>query len=263
MAVPTAHWRDHWDKHAGQWQRIGSPLRPCPEDVALLSQAVAGAGPEGLLLGVTPELAAIGTITALDHNPAMIGTLAVGHTVHGEWLDMPFPDARFDFALGDGSPNMLAYPHGYTALFQQLARVLKPGARVAFRLFAAPEEGESLATLQAEAMAGRIGSFHAFKWRLAMALVRAAGDANIAVARIHAAFQQHFPDRAALAQATGWAPESIQTIDVYAGSDVVYNFPTLSQMRAVSAPYLRECGVAYGSYELAERCPVLSYERIA
>lgn len=257
MAMTGSHWRDHWDKHAGQWQRIGSPLRPCAEDIDCFRAALSGSG---LLLGVTPELADIGHITALDHNPTMIDRLAAGMAITGEWLAMPFEPARFDFALGDGSPNMLAYPHEYSALFAQLQRVLKPGGLVAFRLFAAPAEAETLATLVHAAHAGTIGSFHAFKWRWAMALVAAAGDPNIHVADILAAFNQHFPDRAALAAASGWHPQSIDTIDVYDGSSIVYSFPTLQQMQQVAAPWLQQQSVHHGHYELAERCPILFYQ---
>ena len=55
--------------------------------------------------------------------------------------------------------------------------------------------------------AGEIRSFHAFKWRLAMAIVAEAADPNIRVETIRDVFIREFPDRAMLAETTGWRAE--------------------------------------------------------
>jgi SAM-dependent methyltransferase len=254
------HQRDHWELHAGQWQKIGSPLRPSQEDIKLFTRAVVSAnGQDGLLLGVTPELAFIGNMTALDHNPAMIDKLAVGKTVIGEWLDMPFMYAQFNFAIGDGSFNMLSYPMEYEQLFMQLKKVLKDGGRAIFRLFAAPEKPEPMKRVISAALSGEIKTFHAFKWRFAMALVGMTKDPNIKVSVIYSEFNSIFPDRKKLASASGWSRESIDTIDVYEYSKIVYSFPTMRQMQAVALADFHEISVEYGQYELAERCPVIIY----
>jgi hypothetical protein len=108
---------------------------------------------------------------------------------------------------------------------------------------------------------GRIRSFHAFKWHLAMAIATEAGDPNVRVERIHEVFNEAFPDRALLAGAAGWREEDIATIDVYRGSWEVYSFPTFAQFRATlpeGLVNLRQ--VPTGSYELAERCPLVTMD---
>lgn len=250
----------HWDGHSEQWRHIGSPLRPCAQDVDFFRNALKdSSGRKGLLLGVTPELVSIADMTALDHNPFMVSKVANGAAVIGEWLDMPFADSSFDFAVGDGCLNMLSYPYGYTQFFQQLQRVVKPNGLVSFRLFAAPLMPEPLDLLVEEAHSGRIGSFHAFKWRWAMAMTVDRGDPNIPVDDILKTFHHHFPDRVKLSSSSGWDLQSIQTIDVYGESEMSYSFPTLKQMQDVEKPYLQNIGIQYGSYELAERCPILTY----
>lgn len=251
---------NHWDRHSEQWQHIGSPLRPCAQDVDCFRASLPnGEGLKGLLLGVTPELASIADLIALDHNPLMVSKIAQGETVIGEWLNMPFEQNSFDYALGDGSLNMLSYPHGYHQIFQELQRVVKPDGVVTFRLFAAPQSPESLEFLVEEALAGRIGSFHAFKWRWAMALTSERGQLNIQVSDILDVFNRHFPDREMLSFRSGWDIQSIHTIDVYGGSELSYSFPTLPQMQEVISPYFQSTNTQHGSYELAERCPVLTY----
>ncbi|HXX83746.1 MAG TPA: hypothetical protein VEN29_07145 [Casimicrobiaceae bacterium] len=87
-------------------------------------------------------------------------------------------------------------------------------------------------------------------------------DANVAVRAIRNDVDRMFPDRAALAAATGWAAEDLETIDVYKGSGELYSFPTLEQFRApIPAAFHRVRIVPAGEYELAERCPLLVMER--
>ena len=91
---------------------------------------------------------------------------------------------------------------------------------------------------------------------------RGDGDPDIAVVDILAAFDRTFPDRAALVEATRWHPGAVATIDVYAGSREVYSFPTATQLLDAVPPGWGEPRfVASGTYELAERCPLLVVDR--
>lgn len=256
-----------WSRHARQWNLITSPLRPVAEDTALIAAGIDTQGP-ALLLGVTVELRGIvRELTAIDSNPAMIGRFHAdgdrpGQTARqGDWRDMDkfLPAGRFTGAMGDGSLNMLSYPRDYEATLNALSRVLKPGAGAAFRLFATPER-EVQETPQAvidAAHAGLIGNFHAFKWRLAQALVARSGQADIPVRAIHAAFTAGVPDRSGLAAETGWDIASIDTIDAYRESISVYSFPTLSQFVAILPRPWQLAKTHFPGYELGERCPVL------
>lgn len=254
----------HWSEYHRRWAQLGPPLRPNHEVVAAVRQAIAAGSEPVLLLGVTPELAAAATrVEAIDRNEAMIAQIWPGDTETrraslGDWLDLRFPAGHFAAAIGDGSLNALPYPEAYRRLFENLARVVRAGGRCALRVFVTPDPCEPLEAVHDAVLAGEIGSFHAFKWRLAMALVAPGGDPNIAVADILEGFNRMFPDRALVARAAGWATDEIDTIDVYRNSAEVYSFPTMTQIRAaVPAAFINLRQVSSGTYELAERCPLV------
>lgn len=73
-----------WQRHAGQWARIGAPLRPSPVDGAILlelSQPALVAGrPRVVVMGVTPEVVGLAwpadsEVLAFDHSAAMIASV--------------------------------------------------------------------------------------------------------------------------------------------------------------------------------------------
>jgi SAM-dependent methyltransferase len=260
----------HWPLHARQWARVGPPLRPCPDDVAIAEAEAAawararGRAPRALVLGVTPELVQMAwpagtSLLAVDREPAMIDALfavAPGRRAAvGDWLALPARPGGLDLVVGDGSLSNLAFPDDYRRLAAELARVLAPGGRVVLRLFAAPEAAEPVAEAADALRAGAFGSFHALKWRVAMAIQP--GHRNVRVDDIWRAFAELVPDRAALATRTGWPREVIDTIDAYRGSDVAYSFPTLAEVRAALAPALDEVTCHAPGYELGDRCPTL------
>lgn len=258
----------HWAKFHSLWAQYTPPLRPNHEVVNALRSAIAGHDENVLLLGVTPELADAGRhVTALDSSEMMIATVWPGDSARrqafkGDWLAMPFADGKFSGAIGDGSLSPMSWPDGQRRIFAELARVLRPGGRLVIRLFKQPDRGEPLAGVVASAWAGEIRNFHAFKWRLAMALVAASSTPNLTVQAILAAFEREFPDRRKLAAATGWPMAQIDTIDVYRGSAEVYSFMTLEQIRQTMPPaFTNPRLLDAGSYELAERCPLLITER--
>jgi SAM-dependent methyltransferase len=256
--------KSHWAEFYRRWAQLTPPLRPHKDVAEGIRKAVAGHDERVLLLGVTPELADLGAeLIAVDHNDMMIAKIWPGDTarrrvVKADWRDLPFPRNDFSAAIGDGSLNALTYPTAHRQLYDQLAKVIRPGGRFVFRHYTTPDRGETIAAVRAAALAGKIGSFHAFKWRLAMAMVAATGDPNIRVEAIREAFDREFPDRAKLAVAAGWPVADIDTIDVYRGSSEIYSFPTFGQLRgAIPAAFENPRLVPVGSYELAERCPLV------
>jgi SAM-dependent methyltransferase len=263
--------RDHWPRHVRRWALVGPPLRPCAEDVAIQEQVAASAGAalrSAVVLGVTPELVAMRwpartRVLAVERSRDVIGALFPGGehagAVQADWRALPVEDRSIDLVVGDGSLSNLRFPGDYEVLADELARVLRPGGRVALRLFAAPAEPESLAEVAAALHAGRIGSFHALKWRLAMAAQP--GEHNLPVTDILRAFDEVVPDRAALAAATGWPTDVIASIDVYRGSALVYSFPTRGEVRAALAPALELEHFHQPSYELGDRCPTVVLSR--
>ena len=258
--------KSHWASFHRHWSKLKPPQRPHPDVAIALDRLIAehGHADRVLLLGVTPELAPLGRrLVAVDRNQTMIDHIWPGDSdsrqaIKGEWLALPFPPGLFGAVIGDGSCNCLTYPDAYRALFAEIGRVTRPGGRIAIRVYLAPDLPETVPALRAQVLSGRAGSFHAFKWRFAQALLAESGDANVRVEAIHEAFGRAFPDRPGLAQASGWSMDDVATIDVYKGSAEVYSFPTLAQFRAALPPSFGQARpVPSGNYDLAERCPLM------
>jgi hypothetical protein len=110
----------------------------------------------------------------------------------------------------------------------------------------------------ADLTAGRIGSFHVFKWRLAMAVHGDAGD-GVSLATIWCHWHDAIEAPALLADRLGWPREVVATIDAYGDSPTRYTFPTRAQIQTAFTPYFREAGSHVPRYELGERCPCVIF----
>jgi hypothetical protein len=253
------------------------PLRVNPEVATAYRAAIAANAGRTLLLGVTRELADVAVnLVAIDGSAARVANVWPGDTdrrraLIGDWFNVAVRDRCFAAALGDGILNIHEYPDLPRRILHELSRVMAAGATVALRVFCRPDRSETVTELREQALERRVGNFQAFKWRLAMALVAAderpgvtaaGSDPNIRVQRIREIFNEAFPDRAMLAKATGWSPEDIGTIDLYENSSQVYCFPTEAQFLAVMPDPFEDLRFhRVGTYELAERCPLLLARR--
>jgi SAM-dependent methyltransferase len=221
-----------------------------------------------LLLGVTPELADLGTdLTAVDRNDSMVkhiwpGDHGTRRAQIGDWQNLQLGSSKFSSCIGDGSLNAVTFPEDVTRIFRGVADALQPGGRFVCRLYATPDRCEGLDDVHAAAMNGGIRSFHALKWRVAMATAAAQGNPNIPVTAILDSFERLVPDRDRLTQRCGWLREIIDTIDVYRNATDIYCFPTAAQfLSLVPPPFANPRLVNSGTYELAERCPLLVMDR--
>ena len=96
-----------------------------------------------------------------------------------------------------------------------------------------------------------------------MAIATAQGQLSVPVRSIHAAFNANFPDRDRLADATGWSRAEIDKIDLYEPSSDIYSFPTRQQcLSVIPSDFVNMRFVPVGTYELAERCPLLVMEKV-
>lgn len=255
-AAPRTYW------NAAYRGRLASPLTPHRDDVANARAALQACTGTHLLLGVTPEYGALTeSMVAIDRRGNVIAdlwrTMFPGRpAVHANWLNLPFREQSFSAAIGDGCLNALAYPSQYGRMFEELRRVLERGGRLALRTFVMPEEAETCETVCEQAMRAAIGSFHAFKWRLAMAMLAESGEHDVAVVDIHKRFCALFPRRDPLAAAAGWTRADIDTIDAYPNSQIRLSFPTLAQLRRAFDSAFDEIELRYGNYELAQCCPL-------
>jgi hypothetical protein len=101
----------------------------------------------------------------------------------------------------------------------------------------------------------RIGNFHVFKWRLAMALHGPLED-GVRLGDVWDAWRDLVPDPQPLAADLGWPMEIINTIQNYRNVDTRYTFPTLDEARTLAVGF-DIVAVHVPAYELGERCPTL------
>lgn len=178
--------------------------------------------------------------------------------VVGNWLELPLGPASIGAVIGDGSLSAVGMRVSRIALLREIARVLKPGARAAVRLFACPAVPETLECIVAEARSGVIENFHVLKWRVAMACATREPDWSIAVRKIRDAINDAFPDRDHLVELTGWDVETIDAIDAYRDSAMFYCFPTAADLVTEAEPFFKEVQLRpSGEYPLAQACPLL------
>lgn len=259
---------NHWDRYRRHWENLGPPLRPPPEVVAAYRAALDADDKRLLMLGVTPELAALGReLLAVDGSLGMVAAIWPGddrrrRAILADWSRLPLADGSRQAVLGDGALSSNPFPDPTDSILAEIARVLAPDGIAAFRVYCRPEQGESLAAVRRAALAGEAGGFHALKWRVAMAVAAERGGPNMPVRDILAAFEATFPDRAVLVERTGWPPEVVATIDAYAASDQVYAFPTVAEILALVGRRFGDArAVSSGDYTLAERCPLIVFGR--
>jgi SAM-dependent methyltransferase len=251
-----------------RWPTLQPPLRPPVSVAAQIAQALGSVDDPILLLGVTPELAGINrAIVAVDWNPRMIalawpGDTADRHALLGDWKAMPLADASVGGAMGDGALTMLDWPGDAERVLAELHRVVRPGGRVAIRCFATPVGHPDVAAICAEALSGA-RAFHAFKLRFNMAVARERDGIAVASATLFARFCDQFPDRARLAAASGWSPETIAEIDAYRDSGYIHCYPSRDELTdLVSAHWPGRFAFAEtGGYPVADHCPLLLLDR--
>lgn len=267
---------DHWNKNAKHWDLIGSPLRPAPEDIRVLEQVVEQwhetnrvNALQAVLLGVTPEIALMHwppdtRLVAVDRSQAMIDEIwpgeRPGHTaLCAEWLDLPLPDRSQDVVVGDGCFSALVNRSEYRAMVRAVRRVIRDNGLFLMRFFIRPQVQETVAAVVDDLWQGRIGNFHVFKWRLAMAL-HGSLDEGVRLADIWDAWRAAIPEPEQLASRLGWPLQVILTVEAYRGVETHYTFPTLTEARAAAMEAFSEVECIVPGYEMGDRCPTIIFK---
>lgn len=176
-----------WDDMAANWDKWGAPLRPSPEDLLIVTNAVKQWHKEFdlktvtnvLLLGVTPEIAQItfpfsNTLIAVDKSQGMIDHVWPGDkglkkkAVLGDWFNMPVPPKSQNIVLGDGV-FVFFNPSDMDKLAASIAGVMATDSTFIIRQFIAPSKGNSPGQVYRMLNEGEITNFHTLKFRTAMA----------------------------------------------------------------------------------------------
>jgi hypothetical protein len=275
------HEAAHWNAYSARWKLVGQPLRPGPSDIAYLRASVARLwSPRAtldptqrepaLLLGVTPEIADIDWqppvhLLAVDKSEGMVRAVWPGNTSTrraevGDWLELQPPSGGFSLVVGDGVFSIFDHPTGYARLAQALGRLTRPEGLLSVRLFCRPEPCERVGDVYDALASGRVGNFHIFKWRLAMALQ---GDVTqgVRLADIWDSFRAQVPSIAELARERGFPEQEVRTIESYRDVEDRYSFSTQAEVIELLAPAFEHVETWTPGYELGERCPHLTFRR--
>jgi hypothetical protein len=265
----------HWQRVARNWKYFGPPLRPAAADVDLFEKLVHhecarhNCKISTLLCGVTPEIASMNWpsnafVIALEQSQEMIREVWPGDidekriALHGSWLDAPYADRGYGIAIGDGCFISMNYPDGYEALAQKLKSSLDPNGLLLMRFFVQPDKRESSQQVIADLKAGKIGSFHSFKWRLAMSL-QVSSELGVRLHDIFMAWEQTGIDTSWLMEKTGWSNLAIDTISLYKQRENRFHFATASEIERTLGSHFTQESIHYLEYELGDRCPIIAF----
>jgi SAM-dependent methyltransferase len=273
VAIIPAAPRDHFSQIVPKWSHVGPPLRPSPDDTAVVQRALArlGSAAQVVVLGLTPETIACTwptdiALTAVDHSPAMIKALwppamgpANSKVALADWCAMPIPSGTIDLVAGDGCYILQTFPEGFQALTQEVIRVLRAAGQFVIRVFLRPDQMESVADIARAFALGGIRSVNALKLRLLAALHGVSGPGS-RLDDVWQAWASLPALPAALAGRPGWTTEEIVGIQSYRGMQSRYFLPTLAETKQILGASFRQIECAWGTYELADRCPTFVLE---
>jgi SAM-dependent methyltransferase len=264
-----------WVGLAAHWHAVATPLRPGDCDAAYVQRVIATVGRRVadmrvLLLGVTPELSGLSypphaRLLAVDFSAEMLAALwtpargCASIATRGRWESLPVAPGSIDLVLMDASFCALPDVRSMRRVLATVAQAMRPRARLCGRSFVAPARPERLADILRDMHAGRAGSVHAAKWRIAMSL-QGASEHGVALADVWRVFE-HAGDLRVLGALNGWSEASMRTLDAYRGASSRLCFPTLELTRRLFGTHFDEIDFRVPDYELGERCPMFLLRR--
>lgn len=266
---------EHWNTIARAWREVGSPLRPSEDDLAIVRSVCierwrdGRTAPRVLLLGVTPELYNLdwpqGTdFLAIDHNEAMIRTVWPGPPEcvrRADWIDHKLPPQSCDIVLCDGGLHLFEYPEGQRRLVRSLRDVLAPGGLAVLRLFLPPAEREPVERIMKDLLRGTVRDLNVLKLRLWAALQKDDRE-GVCLGEVWRVLHEAETDQTVLAEKAGWTREHLEAVNSYRDSEGNYHLATLNEVEHLFRDGFRANGVFRGTYELADRCPTVVFERL-
>ena len=269
--------RKHWDSVAQCWHLYASPLRPCAADQATFRQLIDAHGPAPLdgtraaiIFGVTPEIATMDwpgdtIVTGFDRAPEMIEHVWPGNVpgrrqaICADWFNLPRPARPYDLAFADGSVTVIGFPGDLQRLIAHLKEMARPDALLVTRTFTRPLRAETIAELEEVARAGRAGTFHAFKFRLAMSLQERTED-GISLHDIWALWHRLDSEIEGLSARNGWRPDVVGTIALFRGKQVKLVYPSREELIDVmQGTGLKLLETRIPTYEMGDRCPIMAW----
>lgn len=275
VLVDTAEANDDvWASIARGYAAFGTPLVPCCEDIHLYesavhaqAEAIQPRGIDALMLGVTPGIALMkwpagARITAVEQSSAVIGALWPGdipgiRQAHcASWFEMPKAHKSCDVVLGDGSLNACRFPSDVWTLCRSLHERLRGGGILVVRCYTQPDVQENIDAVFEACFSATGLKVDCFKLRLFTAMQRSV-EQGVAVRDAARILDRYHLDNRTMEHRLSWNKAAIEPFAKWRGSDAIYFFPKLHELRAVLAEWFDEVSVTWPDYELGHCCPML------
>ena len=181
--------------------------------------------------------------------------------IAGQWTNLPIRKECIDLIFGDGCNIQLGFPGAYRAWFEEMARVLRPGGKVALRVYVSPETPEPSSAVIDDLMRRRIGDPNVLRMRIFMALQPSAPE-GIRLSDISDFWTSLKIDRNFLTTELGWPAGAIGIFDMFKDINLRYSFPTSAELKTVFTEHFTELDRCTPSYEIGSRCPTIVLQRI-
>jgi hypothetical protein len=275
LAIQCAPTNDEvWVHIARGYAEFSCPLVPSAQDIRVYERAAARHAADrhqdhfdALILGVTPGIAnmnwpARSRILAVERSPTVIRALWPGD-VRGvrevrcaSWFDVPAERSSFDLVVGDGSLNTCGFPDEIGTLCSEICALLRPGGIFAVRAYVQPVVAESIEAIFDALLSAPGLRVDEFKMRLFLSMQRSSqqGVAVREAARVLHAFRV---DRTVMKERLGWTEAAVAPFDKWQSSNVVYSFPSLSELRTILLRQFEEDSITFPTYPIGDCCPVI------
>lgn len=270
-----------WDAQVELYRTMTPPLRIHASEVAQVASLVRQAGNasrrrrlEVLVLGLIPEILDIDwpgdcRVCVVDRSEVMIKAFWPGGRsgrlglVKGDWARLPFEKDRFDLVIGDGGFNLAAYPKALDHLGGELARVMRPGARLSARVFVQVEPREDTALILDEFREAETIDYYALRLRLAQSLQdRAEEGIFVTKSSLDELLVARGISLESLYRRSGYRPPDVPAITHDDAPAFRLTYPTAGEFTAVMGRHLTYETTWHGSHPLASRTPMFAFRRV-
>lgn len=264
-----------WDAQFELFKTMTPPFRPHGSEAAIMQDVVAeqskragGSGLQTLILGLTPEYVGLewpagSRVVVADRSSHVAEQWWPGDVpgsrelVEADWLDMPFDAGSFDLILGDGVFNFMPYPGGFRNLAGALSPLLRPGGRLAVRIFNQANPPEQPASLIEEYHRSDSIDYYGFRFRLATsAQERPERGISANKDTVDACLLELGVDLEEFYEKSGHTPPRVGPLSSQTKDSYRVSYPTDDQFRVILEGQFEQISIRTGDHALARRTPI-------
>ena len=236
---------NHWNTYT-TWGSVEPPFKPTETIVEQYAE-ILGNPDNLLLLGCTKELIPLGKYTVAYDNCQTRMDMFPGNSLGVNWLNMEPSEPTYDAITGDASLNCISFNHWEEVI--RRCKLITAGP-IVFRVYENYTTPKTLEDIKSGVKNKTIPSFSCLKLELFFYLANSIPD--VITSKITTLFYSLFKSKENLQELTGWDINTINAIDTYINSDVIYCFPREPYIKR-KFPEAKRVSSQY--YPMAEYCP--------